>query len=1069
MSDQTQNDITISEHDALNEIPSGVGIFDVTGSVISLKYLNNGFYRMIGARREDRSEFLNTGTINSVHPEDRAGLLSEAMSSIRENRVFDYRFRNLDGKGSYMWIGIQASHKPLNEKTERFFASYYNVDRFINERDELAAYGNKLDEILGSIPGGVAVFSERGGSIRLDYTNAGFHTLHHGSREYWSKQSRNPVDWLVLEDRHLFWDEFQKVALGNKKQGSVSYRIIGEDGAFHWVNNQFCRADRLDGVQYYYASFIDMDEQIAAEQELLQNKLMYDDAAKSAKLIIWSYDITAHRAIMMQSGYTEEICRKLHVPAIIENVVETLLPHIHPDDRAVFRSAYQSIDDGAESAECEFRFQMPGQKSQQQERIVLRKVTDKYGRLLNVFCYGQNITEQRRKEFDYEQTYRQLNQAYPHPLGSFHLNLTKNWCGDGKSPLPFVMKQQQSGTVDGYFLEFSKLIADENIKADFYKRFDRELLLKEFEAGTTKASIEYPIVYEDGTRCWRDGMLFMLKNPKTGDVEAITYAVDIDKRKKNEFIVAKLINDHFDYIGIIHPKARTFEFHSRRPWIIYGDIGEVLSYEKCCEFVRALFTVDSELRAFDEIASLDAIIRDLDEEGVRSVSYLRTAGGKTECIRLQYSWLEKAGGDIMVVRSDITDAYQKEQQQMLLLEEEKRAAETANIAKSDFLSRMSHDIRTPLNGIIGMTYLLEKMELPDKVRDNLSKIDTSSKFLLGLINDVLDMSKAESGKIELHPEPYSQQEFASYMEAVIKPLITDKNQKIDYDIHMPEHVIPLQDKLRTNQIVFNILSNAVKFTPEGGKIKYTETGKMISDGSMLLHIEVSDNGVGMSEEFQKILFDPFSQEGRNDNSNQRGTGLGMTITKRLVDLMGGAICVESKPGRGTTFFLNLPVQTVSDDMAADIHYPAAKTEGPDDCLLAGKHVLLCEDHPLNQEIAKALLADKKINVSVAEDGKIGLETFEKSSPGFFDAILMDIRMPVMDGIEATKAIRALDRPDAQTVPVIAMTAAAFSEDVQRCLDAGMNGHVAKPIDPDQLYQTLSVLILENEKEAAENE
>ena len=155
---------------------------------------------------------------------------------------------------------------------------------------------------------------------------------------------------------------------------------------------------------------------------------------------------------------------------------------------------------------------------------------------------------------------------------------------------------------------------------------------------------------------------------------------------------------------------------------------------------------------------------------------------------------------------------------------------------------------------------------------------------------------------------------------------------------MPEHVVPLQDKLRTNQIVFNILSNAVKFTPEGGKIKYTETGKMISDGSMLVHIEVSDNGVGMSEEFQKILFDPFSQEGRNDNSNQRGTGLGMTITKRLVGLMGGAICVESKPGRGTTFFLDLPVQTVSDDMAASIHYPAAKTEGPDDCLLAGKHV-----------------------------------------------------------------------------------------------------------------------------------
>ena len=1044
------------ELEAMNEIPSGVGVFDATPSVIIMKYLNDGFYRMIGARREDRTRFFNEGTINSVHPDDRAGLISEAHASIREKRLFEYHFRNLDGKGEYVWIGIRASHKPVDEKTERFYASYYNVDQFVNEREELAAYGKRLDSILGSIPGGVAMFYEQNGEIRLAYSNAGFYALHHGSEEYWSKQSRNPVDWLTAEDRHIFRDEFRSVVQKKKKMGSVIYRVIGEDGKLHWISNQFCPAECLDGVQYYYASFIDMDKQLAAEQELMRDKQMYDDAAKSAKLFIWSYDINTHRASLMQGGYTQEAVQKIGLPQVIENLPDSLLPYIAQEDRDAFAEAYHSINAGAAYASCEFRYRTPQMETQQYERIILRRITDQDGRLLAVYCYGQNITDQKQEEERFSRAYEQIDS--PNAYGSFHLNLTKNWCGNGtagKSRMKSVLDLQKSGTVDGYFSDFGGIIADESVREDFYRRFDRELLLKQFENGTDQISIQYPVVHDNGERHWREGFLSMMKNPHTGDIEAVTYSYDIDGRKRDELIVDKLIHDYFDYIGIIHPAERTFEFRSRRPWITYGKLGEAYPYEQCVEYVRQRFVHEDELKAFDEMVSMDAILREMNTDGVRISSYLNTVGGRTECIRLQYSWLEKAGGDILVVRTDITETYQKEQRQMKLLEEEKQAAEAASIAKSDFLSRMSHDIRTPLNGIIGMTYIAKKQENPPETGKCLTKIDTSSRFLLGLVNDILDMSKAESGKMELHPEPYYVEDFKSYIDSVIQPLCDGKNQSLVFENHILGDAVPELDVLRMNQIFFNLLSNAVKYTPEGGKIRILVSEKRLSERRMCITGTVSDNGVGMSEEFQKVLFDPFTQEHRKDNSDMRGTGLGLAIVKKIIDAMDGTISVKSRIGEGTEFIFTLECACTGERNARK-----AKEEHTEESLqvLRGRHVLLCEDHPLNQEIVESLLGGQGMLVDTAENGEIGVMHFSHSAPSYYDAILMDIRMPVMDGYKATQQIRSLPRADAKTVPIIAMTADAFTDDVKKCLDAGMNSHISKPVDPDSLYRVLEKIL-----------
>jgi signal transduction histidine kinase/CheY-like chemotaxis protein len=394
--------------------------------------------------------------------------------------------------------------------------------------------------------------------------------------------------------------------------------------------------------------------------------------------------------------------------------------------------------------------------------------------------------------------------------------------------------------------------------------------------------------------------------------------------------------------------------------------------------------------------------------------------------------------------------------QNLELAAAEKKADAANKAKSEFLSRMSHDIRTPLNGIVGMTYIAKEKNKAPEVGDCLDKIDVSSQFLLSLVNDVLDMSKAEAGEVKLHREPYPLNEIESYLDSVIAPLFQDKGVQLKIEKDEQSKRVPLLDKLRVEQILSNLLSNAVKFTPKNGlvtcKLMLEDAGDKVR-----FTMDVKDNGVGMSQQFQKVIFEPFTQEDRDDPANfHKGTGLGMAITKKLVDLMGGTITLKSDIGKGSDFSVVIDTESVSvEESEASLK---AKERSANPSSFQGKHVLLCEDNPINQEIALTILREKGFVVDLASDGQQGFETFSNSPIHYYDAILMDIRMPNMDGYEATKAIRDLTRADAKTVVIVAMTADAFGEDVQKCFAAGMNGHVAKPIDPPTLYAKLGELI-----------
>ncbi len=523
--------------------------------------------------------------------------------------------------------------------------------------------------------------------------------------------------------------------------------------------------------------------------------------------------------------------------------------------------------------------------------------------------------------------------------------------------------------------------------------------------------------------------------------------------------------------------------------------------------------------------------------------------------------------------------------QMRELVAARRAAEQASHAKSEFLSNMSHDIRTPMNGIVGMTAIASSnLENTEQVRDCLKKISLSSHHLLGLINDILDMSKIESGKLTLHMEQMSLQEAMQGVVNIVQPLVNGKKQRFDVYIYDIPTERVYCDSVRLNQVLLNLLSNAVKFTPEGGSVctvLYEEPSPKGAD-HVRVHLRVKDTGIGMSKEFVGHIFESFSREDSARVQKTEGTGLGMAITKYIIDAMDGAIDVESTPGVGTEFHVTLDLEKaltqeaglslpagdlllIDDDetlcesaagtlsslglradwvlsgeeavdkaaehrrrtggdypfvlvdwrlpgidgietarrlreffgnepvilltTAADwseveekaraagingeipkplfrstLYYSlkrycagveeTAETADRGGQELAGRRVLLAEDNDLNWEIAEELLSEQGLELERAENGKICFDLFRESPPGHYDAILMDIRMPVMNGYEATRAIRALDRPDATAVPIIAMSADAFSDDVQRCLDCGMNGHTAKPIDIDALTALL---------------
>ncbi len=411
------------------------------------------------------------------------------------------------------------------------------------------------------------------------------------------------------------------------------------------------------------------------------------------------------------------------------------------------------------------------------------------------------------------------------------------------------------------------------------------------------------------------------------------------------------------------------------------------------------------------------------------------------------------------VAQDVTESKLKEEKDQQTLLEACKAAERANAAKSDFMSRMSHDIRTPMNAIIGMTEIaVRHLDERERVLDCLEKITVSSKHLLSLINEVLDMSKIESGKIELSEEEVNLAGLIDNLVTMIRPSVQQNHHDLDVHIANVEHQYVLGDPVRMQQVFMNILGNSVKYTPNGGKLAlevYEKPSGM--DGYGCYEFVFTDNGMGMSKEFLEKLFEPFSREESSRVNKIEGTGLGMAIARSIARKMNGDIIVESELGKGSRFTVQLSLK-LGNQVAPDQKSEEAQEQEMVQALskeaLAEKRLLLVEDNELNREIAVELISQTGVSVDSAENGQEALACFEKMPENHYDMIFMDIQMPVMDGYEATAKLRRLARRDAPQIPIIAMTANAFAEDIRKSREAGMNEHLTKPLDIGALMKCL---------------
>ena len=546
-------------------------------------------------------------------------------------------------------------------------------------------------------------------------------------------------------------------------------------------------------------------------------------------------------------------------------------------------------------------------------------------------------------------------------------------------------------------------------------------------------------------------------------VAGIFFIVRFLLQKKKLLEEAKNSNDiHFamsrlfENFVIVNAEKRTYHYIEGMPDV--GHIPNDGAYDLFADDLLDRFPNDAERTEAAEQISFDRLTRQMNQ-GQNIISCNLHAPIRYE-EWFTYNFIvvsRNAEGrvtEFIIARQDITGLQKKEEEIRRILERARDEAEKGNRAKSNFLSSMSHDIRTPMNAIIGYTNIaLDKIDDKEMVRDSLTKIVASSHYLLSLINDVLDMSKIESGKIHLNENKCDLKKIFERIADLTRSQAGKKSLAISFDTEQVRHPYVIADELRLEQVLINIAGNAVKYTPKGGSISIAamETEEY-PDGKSRYRFAVRDTGIGMSEDFLPHIFESFSRETNSTINKIQGTGLGMAITSRLVKLMGGEISVSSKLGEGSEFVVELTFPHWESPVGSELS--DSEEEAVDKAALAGRKILLVEDNDINAEIATLVLSEYGLVVDRASNGQEGVDRIVEKGGGYYDVVLMDIQMPVLNGYEATKKIRGLDTEYAKRLPIIAMSANAYEEDVRESLASGMNGHIAKPFDPQELAAEL---------------
>ncbi|MDD4722038.1 MAG: ATP-binding protein [Acidaminococcaceae bacterium] len=830
------------------------------------------------------------------------------------------------------------------------------------------------------------------------------------------------------------------------QQQDYELRILQPNGMLRWIRGVLVITTGEDGASVLQNTYMDDTERVrTAAREHWQDE-RFKILVEAMRTVIFDYDqfkdIMNYSVTLtnntVEDLVVEDYLKNLNDSKVIERpFIEELRQRLRAASKYVTRDSY----------ECKADFFGQGFRW---VKIYYTSIADPGGNIYRIVGRVDDIQDRKVAQECYQEELKIRANMSKDLIASLRINITQDVVEKTQASFSRGEIVKEGMNREQVIKSVAQGLLDDVERKKFADFFEAEAMKKAFATGNKDYATNFRTIGSDGTISWLEANVKFLEHPVNKDIIAFVAIRDINDKIMRSSVIELLMGSEYDYIAIVNVNNGHFKLLAANPneKAIPPTKGE--NYDYIVEKYAEMYLPKEERGGAISALSLDTVYRQLEEKG-KYVYYCSCHEGiNIRYKKNEYRYMDKAHKLIMTNRTDVTSTVKEEKQRNMRLRNALLGEKQANLAKSIFLSRMSHDIRTPLNAIIGVTSLaLEEINHPQKVEDYLNKASAASKLLLGLVNDILDMSKIENKAIELHPSRYEYSEFVGNINTIISPLCQQKN--IEFIFTTGISCAPLWvDKVRFNQIFLNFLSNAVKFTPEGGTVEFYI--KDLKRGNDIIFCEYSiiDNGIGMSKEFQKHMFEPFAQEYCEKMSTIQGTGLGMPIAKSLVELMGGTIEVTSELGKGTKVNIRFELELAPDKV------PELKDQKEQDTkdALQGKKVLLVEDHPINAEIAEKLLTRKGVIVTCAENGKIAVDRFIGYEEGFFDAVLMDVRMPVMDGLEATHIIRSLDRADAQKIPIIAMTANAFDEDRDATLQAGMVAHIAKPISPKELYSTL---------------
>lgn len=943
---------------------------------------------------------------------------------------------------------ITAIHAsvPLTYLDSRSFFPVSKAE--INLQHNLIDSQREMNLLMDNIQAGVAVLKYKDSKLTPLFFNERLcKMLHATESEIRALYGKDAYAGVHPEDKARVIHTFE-TSVSRMRCFDESFRLQNTDKSYTWVSVRAVPMKRTDGSIYYYIVYTDL----TAERKMLEEAKLRENALKTAAeqtgMNMWVLNLNT-RALLQSKNY---LAIDKHLSAEkITNVPAYFFENnlIHQDDVIKVQKMYDAIYRGKPHAECTARW-----RSDTGGWLFVRTIYtimyDEDGKPIKAIGSAMDVNEQMKLQRQYKEF-----EAYQHLMldtsfAAFKVNVTKDRL---EEVIHFEGNFNAMARVKT-LTEFTALsiqnIPDEDEKKRHQAVFLPENLLKSYEAGITHLEYECRYQINAATCHWARLVINLTAHPVTGDVIGYTYGNDIEVEKLFESAAEHMLQQDFDRIVFIDTNTSTYRRLYSASGGKSGFIEDERSYDDELAYRALHYIYPEDRRRYIAETNLDTVRQHLEHHKDYAIT-LRglEKDGTVRIKRYSFSYIGAKKDTILLTRSDITKTVQEQNEMTARLESALNEAKRADAAKSDFLSRMSHDMRTPMNGIIGLTQLA--LDLPDLSEDALSYlhgIQGSGRYLLSLINDILDMSKIDSRIITLHPKPENAYQIYEEIIGAVKTLAMQKNIFLNLKQINTSLGTIYTDKVRLQQIFINILSNAIKFTPSGGQIDMIIECLSQEDDIFHDRLIVRDNGIGMSEEFLPKMFEPFEQEHYKSSVPQTGTGLGMSIVKQLVEAMGGSISVKSELGVGTEVCILMDFQAAAPPAKKAVQAPASNH-------LAGRHILICEDHPVNMLISKKLLEKKGAVVTEALDGLEGLNTYLDAPEGFYDAILMDIRMPQLNGLETAKAIRKAERADAKTIPIIAMTANAYESDRKKSERAGMNAHLAKPINPDELYAALT--------------